>query len=201
MRLGRMIALLSVAVLMVGGARTARADDLKRRGMLGVQLAPINDEVKEHLKLADTKGVLITGTIPESAAAKAGLLANDVIVKINDDTIDSIPTLIRILRKYGAGDKMNVVVLREGKETPNELSMLPRPQEQSADYDTVYDFAGDAGKRVRTIITKPKKEGKNPAVLFIQGLAPNSVELAMPQPHPYKKIGRASCRERVYVLV
>lgn len=180
--------LMTLAVAALALTTMARADELKRRGMLGVMLAPVNDEVKERLKLADANGVLISSTIPDSAAAKAGLMANDVIVRINDDPIDSVPTLISMLRKYGAGDTMKVIVIREGKETPADLSMLPRPQEQSADYDIVYDFAGDAGKRVRTIITKPKKEGKNPAVLFIQGLAPNSVELAMPQPHPYKNI-------------
>ncbi len=178
----------ALAGLILAGSSAARADDLKRRGMLGVQLAPITDEVKTSLKLADNKGVLITGTVPNSAAAAAGILGNDVIVRINDDPIDSVPTLIRTLRKYGAGEKMKLVVLREGKETPTEISMLPRPQEQSTDYDIVYDSAGEAGKRVRTIITKPKKEGKNPAVLFIQGLAPSSVELSTPQPHPYKNI-------------
>lgn len=178
----------SLGLVMGMSSHAARADELKRRGMLGVMLAPVNDEVKERLKLVDTKGVLINSTVPDSAAAAAGILANDVIVRINDDPIDSVSNLMRILRKHGAGEAMKVVVIREGKETTVELSMLPRPQEQSTDYDIVYDYAGEAGKRVRTLITKPKKEGKNPAVLFIQGLAPNSVELAMPQPHPYKSI-------------
>lgn len=180
--------LMTLAAAAMTLTSTSRADELKRRGMLGVQLAPVNEEVKERLKLPEAKGVLITGTIPDSAAAKAGILANDVIVKINNDPIDSMQSLVRTLRKYGAGDKMNLVVIREGKETPNELAMLPRPQEKSEDHDIIYDFAGDAGKRVRTIITKPKKEGKHPAILFIQGLAPNSVELSGPQPHPYKSI-------------
>ena len=180
--------LLSIGLALTVATKTTHAEDLKRRGMLGIQLAPVNDEVKERLKLSEAKGVLITGTVPDSAAAKAGILANDVLIKINDDAIDSVPSLIRTLRKYGAGEPLKIVVIREGKDTPAELSMLPRPQEQSTDYDIVYDFAGEKGKRVRTILTKPKKEGKNPAVLFIQGLAPNSVELAMPQPHPYKNI-------------
>lgn len=188
MKFARMWSLAGMAAVILSASSTARAEDLKRRGLLGIRLAPVNEEVKERLKLAEAKGVLITGTIPDSAAEKAGVLANDVIIKINGAAIESLPDLTRTLRKYGAGDSMKIVMLREGKETPIDLAMLPRPQEQSTDYDIVYDSAGEPGKRVRTIITKPKKEGKNPAVLFIQGLAPNSVELSTPQPHPYKNI-------------
>lgn len=188
MKLASACAWVGFVSLFVSAAGVSRADDLKRRGMLGVQLAPLTDEAKERLKLPDAKGVLVTGTVPNSAAAAAGILANDVIVKIDNDVIGSVPDLMRTLRKHGAGEKMTLVVIREGKEVSTEISMLPRPQEQSTDYDIVYESAGDAGKRVRTILTKPKKEGKNPAVLFIQGLAPSSIELATPQPHPYKNI-------------
>lgn len=177
-----------VGLVSLSSVSASRADELKRRGMLGVMLAPVNDEVKERLKLPEAKGVLINSTVPGSAAEKAGLVANDVIVRINDDPVGSPQELMRILRKYGAGDSLRLVVIRDGKETPAELSMLPRPLEQSANYDIIYDFAGEPGQRVRTIITRPKGEGKKPAVLFIQGLAPNSVELAIPQPHPYKNI-------------
>lgn len=191
MKIHRETMILGMCVLgLIGsaGAKSAQAQELKRRGMLGVMLAPVNDEAKERLKLPEAKGVLVTSTVPNSAAATAGVLSNDVIIKINDDPVENPAALMRVLRKYGAGDPLKLVVIRESKETTVELSMLPRPQEQSTDYDIVYDFAGEPGKRVRTLVTKPKKEGKNPAVLFIQGLAPSSVELAMPQPHPYKNV-------------
>ncbi len=179
-----------VTVLMVQAlaAQATRGDDLKRRGLMGIQLAPVSDEVKDRLKLPDAKGVLITGVMPDTAAQEAGLMANDVVVRIGDASIDNLQDLMQSLRKFGAGDTLKVTVIREGNPVSAELTLRPRPREQSTEYETIYDSAGEVGKRVRTILTKPKKEGKQPAILFIQGLAPMSVELAFPQPHPYKSL-------------
>src|SRR5205814_1212698 len=56
------------------------------------------------------------------------------------------------------------------------------------DYDVIYDSAGESGKRVRTIITRPKEAKKAPAILLVQVLSPLTVETGSPGPHPYRGI-------------
>ncbi len=174
--------------VLAGLAQVSAADDLKRRALVGVHLAPLNDETRGHLKIELDKGVVFTAIVPNSAAERAGLKPNDVLVRLNDETVEGLPTFGRTLRKYGAGDTVKFTVIREGQETPVDVTLAPRPMETPSEYDVVYDSAGPLGKRVRTILTKPKEGGKHPVVVLMQRLGPNSVELTNPAPNPFRSI-------------
>jgi len=64
---------------------------------------------------AETKGVRITGTVPDSPAAAAGLKADDVIVQFGKEKIDTLYDLSDQLAKARPGDQVILGVLR-GKE-------------------------------------------------------------------------------------
>lgn len=182
----RRCALALVAGVLVA-SQSVRADDLKRRGLVGVQLAPLTPEVREHFKITTEKGVVFTGIVPNSAAERGGLKAGDVAIRLNDATIENLPGFTRLLRKYGAGDTIKFTVLRGGQEVTADVTLAPRPLETSEDYDVVYDSAGEPGQRVRTVITKPKDAGKHPAVLLIQDMDPSPVEFSQ-RPTPFKSL-------------
>lgn len=61
-------------------------------------------------------GVLITDIVAGSAAAKAGLRRDDVILKINDKYIFTSDGLLKALRPFNPGDKIKVKYIRDGKE-------------------------------------------------------------------------------------
>ncbi len=169
--------------------RIGFADELKRRGMVGVQLAPLTPETRQQFKIPVEKGVVFTGIVPNSAAERAALKGGDVLTKLGDVTIDSLPTFMRTLRKYGAGDTIKFMVFREGNEVTADVTLAPRPLETSSDYDIVYDFAGPPGRRVRTVLTKPKDAGKYPAVLLIPPpMGGNTVEFVSPAPTPVRTL-------------
>lgn len=176
------------AVLFVAlvGSGIARADDLKRRGMIGVQLAPLNEEMRKQFNIAVEKGVVLTGIVPGSAAEKAQLKSGDIVVRVQGETIESLPGFLKTMRKFGAGDTVKFTVFREGGETVADVTLNPRPLETSTDYDIVYESAGEPGKRVRMIVTKPKDAGKYPAVMLIQGLGPNPIEFIGQGGNPIK---------------
>ena len=136
----------------------ASADDLRRRGMMGVQLAPVTEETKTTLKLDSVKGVLVTGVVPDSAAAAAGAQPNDVIRKIGSDSIDELPSLFAAMRKYYGGDTLSMTLIREGAEKTLELTLKPRPTPSHSQFELVYDSAGEPGHRVRTFVAKPASE-------------------------------------------
>jgi Zn-dependent M28 family amino/carboxypeptidase len=66
-------------------------------------------------------GVRISGAMPDSPAAAAGLQANDVIVKVDDRKIDTLYDLSDVLANGKAGQKVKVQVLRGDSKSPVEL--------------------------------------------------------------------------------
>lgn len=61
-------------------------------------------------------GAKITEVSAESAAAKAGLKKDDIIIKINDFKISNSEDLYQAIGKFKPNDKITVTYLRNGKE-------------------------------------------------------------------------------------
>ncbi len=172
------------------------ASELRRRGMVGVQLAPPPAPEGDEGGVAP-KGALVASVVPGGAAEVAGLQAMDIVIKIGDTELESVPDFTRAMRDYYAGDKVPFTILR-GKETlTKEIIPIERPRETSDLYEVAYDNveiknprkADGPPLRLRTYVTKPKTEGKRPAVLILPSPTPNSMELG-PQManHPYRKL-------------
>ena len=64
----------------------------------------------------DTSCVQIAQIVSGSAAEKAGLKANDLILKVNDITIDSNTTLASVISGFNAGDTATLTIQRNGTE-------------------------------------------------------------------------------------
>ena len=62
------------------------------------------------------KGARINSVSKESGAEKAGLKKNDIITKIDDAKIDDTEDVSVAVKKHKPGDKVNISVLRDGKE-------------------------------------------------------------------------------------
>jgi len=83
------------------------------------------------LKSDQTYGVVVTDTVKGSPAETAGLKKYDVITKIGDKEIKNILELRRELYAYNVGDKVELTVLREGKETKVQVTLGAQPEQQS----------------------------------------------------------------------
>ena len=55
-----------------------------KRGQLGVTIAPVTPDIAQALGIASNGGALITQVAKESAAARAGLQAGDVVTALNN---------------------------------------------------------------------------------------------------------------------
>lgn len=76
---------------------------------------------------ADADGYAIQGVAPGSPAAKAGLAGGDVIVRLGGHRIAGLDDFDLALRKFAAGQQVEVVVLRGGSEqTFNVTLAAPR---------------------------------------------------------------------------
>lgn len=63
-----------------------------------------------------TSSVQIAQIVAGSAAEQAGLKAGDLILKVNDTTIDSNTTLAAVISGFNAGDTATLTIQRDGQE-------------------------------------------------------------------------------------
>jgi len=75
---------------------------------------------------SDDNGSLVSEVVAGSAAEKAGIKENDVILSINGEKITKDNSTSKIIQKYNAGDKINLRILRDGKEQDLEATLGER---------------------------------------------------------------------------
>ncbi|QDU76459.1 Aminopeptidase YwaD precursor [Bremerella volcania] len=71
------------------------------------------------------KGYGIQGTSPGSPAAEAGITGGDILIDLGGNRIGGLEDFDAALRKFKAGDKVEVVVLRDGKEVKLTVTLAP----------------------------------------------------------------------------
>jgi len=97
-----------------------------QRGWLGVTINSVNAELAREFDLEVIKGALVRELAENSGARDAGIKEGDVIVKIDGIDINSNSTLIGYVGSKRPGDKVNVVVNRDGKEKSFEVLLKNR---------------------------------------------------------------------------
>jgi len=71
-------------------------------------------------------GYKLSGTTEGSPAAKAGMKAGDIIIKFGPKTVSNIYDFMYAVQDYKAGDKVDVVVQRDGKEITFNLELIAK---------------------------------------------------------------------------
>ncbi len=91
-------------------SRSDRVSVFGGRGRMGVQLHELDADLAPYFKVDEGEGMLVLGVVEDSPAAKAGIKAGDVIVKVGDEDIEDIDDI------YEALDDVNVEVEEDGDE-------------------------------------------------------------------------------------
>ncbi|MBI2478586.1 MAG: PDZ domain-containing protein [Planctomycetia bacterium] len=73
----------------------------------------------------EVEGYALMGAAKDSPADRAGIKAGDVIIKFGDSKIAGLDDIDGALRKYKAGDKVPVIILRDGKEQEVTVTLAP----------------------------------------------------------------------------
>ncbi|MEP7156803.1 MAG: Do family serine endopeptidase [Betaproteobacteria bacterium] len=84
------------------------------RGRIAVQIGPVSKDLADALGLPNDKGALVQDVEKDGPAAKGGLLAQDVIQKINGKVMDSNSDVVRTVAAVAPGTKIVVTVWRKG---------------------------------------------------------------------------------------
>ena len=86
------------------------------RGLLGVQIQPVTDEIADSLSLSSSNGALVAQVEPDSAAMKAGIKSGDVIKSVDGKDIATIRDLTRTIAAAQPGSAVKVGLVRDGTD-------------------------------------------------------------------------------------
>jgi serine protease Do len=84
------------------------------QGYLGVELADIDSEKAQALKLKETRGAVITLIDHDAPAGQIGLKVNDVVIQLNGQNVENAEQLRRILKEIPSGRKVSIEISRDG---------------------------------------------------------------------------------------
>jgi S1-C subfamily serine protease len=107
-------------------------DDFKVKGrvvrpFLGVEYVIVTEDLSVLRDLP--QGAFIQRVVEDTPAAEAGLKAGDIIVKIDGEDINEKNTLAQMIRRHKVGDKMVLMVDRNGQELELTATLGEAPSE------------------------------------------------------------------------
>ncbi len=103
------------------------------RGYLGVEIDDLESGMGEFFDVPDGAGAIVLNVLADSAAAKAGVKTDDVIVELEGQPVTGANGLMNRVAMRKPGSKVDLVVLREGKRRTVTITLGTRPQQDQAE--------------------------------------------------------------------
>jgi membrane-associated protease RseP (regulator of RpoE activity) len=104
----------SMVINLPEGMEEAMAGMMEKVTFLGVSARPMPPVLQKHLKLPRGVGLVVLAVVPDSPAAQAGVEADDVLQKLDDQLLINPPQLMTLVRMYKPGDTVKLTVIHEG---------------------------------------------------------------------------------------
>jgi pimeloyl-ACP methyl ester carboxylesterase len=180
----------SLLLLLVAFTFGSVSAQQKRKGGLGVQPSPLNDELVASSGLKAGHGLLVDRVVPGSTAEALKVQVGDILLELNGQAIHTVDELVVLATTtLWGGEDVTAKVWRSKKEVLLKGKVVPKPFESPPVGEVVYDFFDWKGGKVRTILRKPAGAGPFPTVFFIPGYNCFSFD-ALRETDPYEKMIR-----------
>lgn len=98
------------------------------RGWLGAALSEITNEMRQKLGYKKPGGICVHNIFNHSPAKRAGILPGDIIIKINDITINNTKSAIRLVSSLEPGKQCSIEVFRKGNYITFAVVLGERPE-------------------------------------------------------------------------
>lgn len=95
------------------------------RGFLGVSGRDVTAD--DAAKLDAVRGVAVLEVTPGSAADRAGLKVNDVVLAVDGTPVAGFDSLRAIIARHAPGDALTLRIVRDGKRQEVEVTLGRRP--------------------------------------------------------------------------
>ncbi len=150
-----------------------------RRSWLGVYIQEVTPEIAKQFGLPeDAEGVLVGDVVEDSPAEKAGIKRGDIIVKVNDEEVNSPGELQDKIRDIDIGEKAIIEIMRDGKATRFivKIGEMPTVEEEGSEFLKEKVFSVQTGLKVEAVTSGIAKELELPWVkgLVITEVIPGS---------------------------
>lgn len=90
--------------------------EMKKVAYMGVSTSPVSPQLASDLKLPVGFGLVVDHAEEGGPAAKAGMKAGDVLIRLGDQRLVNAMQLGTLVRAQKPGDEVEFTVLRDGKE-------------------------------------------------------------------------------------
>ncbi len=123
--------------------------DLKTNGkvmnkaLLNISTVDVDSDTKMSRYNVSEQGVYVANVVSGGAADKAGIMVGDRITKIDGTKVTSGTEVRNIIKKHKAGDKITVVVSRDGQE--KSFSVTLDSSSSTSESSTSNNFRADGG--------------------------------------------------------
>ncbi len=97
------------------------------RGWLGVSTQELTPALAKELGMASGPGVLVTQVVPGSPAEAAGVLRGDLVRAVAGRPVAGRNEFLRVMGMTRAGDAVDLVVSRGGKDLSLRAAVVARP--------------------------------------------------------------------------
>jgi serine protease Do len=103
------------------------------RGWIGVQVQAVTPDIANSLGLEKAEGAIVDEPQVDSPAAKAGIMAGDVITTLDGTTVTDSRMLARKMGAMAPGTSIRLGVLHNGNQRTVTLALGTLPDERQAD--------------------------------------------------------------------
>lgn len=93
---------------------------------LGIHMKEVTSENYSKFGLSGVQGVAVSKVVEDSPAAKAGIKENDVLIRVNGESVTSVRKLRRLISEIAPDHTAKVTVLRGGSERTFDVKMGKR---------------------------------------------------------------------------
>ena len=163
------------------------AQELKRRGLLGIMMQSVNDSIAQELDLKTTSGLYLSMVMPNSTFANLGVKPGDVLTVLNGEQVNTPQDVLNITSGLYEGAEISITYQSKNGQKKASTSLLGRPKESFKNATVTYGQVNYTGNRLRSILVSPVGVENPPVVYFLQGYTCGSVE-TVSDDNPMKKL-------------
>ena len=112
-----------------------------QRAYLGISIVEITEELAEAKGIEEMSGVYIMEVNERGGAKAAGIKEDDILLSVNNISVNSNSQLVGVVGQYRPGDKVSVKIQRNGEILTKEVTLknLEGTEEMHKDGDSFYN--------------------------------------------------------------
>jgi serine protease Do len=148
------------------------------RGWIGVQIQPVTAEIADNLGLKAPQGALVSEPQENGPAAKAGIMAGDVITAVNGNAVKDARDLAKQIGSMAPGSTAKLTIWRKGEEKTFSIALgeLPNQREaRAAMPDSSAPEGTDVPRLGLTVVPAGQVAGSGSEGVVVTDVDPNGI--------------------------